>query len=216
MKGAFAIAIIFKNLNLLAGSRKGSPLALGISDNSTFLGSDSVALAPFTKKIIFWRKGDSVFIKENSYQIFNEKFRKVKRQITLSNHSNKNLDKGNFNHFMQKEIYEQPHIIGDSLTRFLDPINKKINIPDVSINWKKIKKINLIACGTSYYACQVATYWIEKYAKINATAHLASEFRYKSFVDDPKETLAIFISQSGETADTLAALKFVKKINVKY
>ena len=116
---------------------------------------------------------------------------------------------------MQKEIYEQPHIIGDSLTRFLDPINKKINIPDLSINWKKIKKINLIACGTSYYACQVATYWIEKYAKINATAHLASEFRYKTFVDDPKETLAIFISQSGETADTLAALKFVKKNKCK-
>ena len=215
LEGAFAIAIIFKNLNLLAGSRKGSPLALGISDNSTFIGSDSVALAPFTKKIIFLEEGDSVFIKANSYQIFNENFKKVKRKITLSSHSSKNLDKGNFNHFMQKEIYEQPHIIGDSLSRFLDPINKKINIPDLKINWKKIKKINLIACGTSYYACQVATYWIEKYAKINATAYLASEYRYKSFVDNPKETLVIFISQSGETADTLAALKFVKKNKCK-
>ena len=95
LEGAFAIAIIFKNLNLLAGSRKGSPLALGISDNSTFIGSDSVALAPFTKKIIFLEEGDSVFVKANSYQIFNEKFKKVKRKITLSSHSNKNLDKGN-------------------------------------------------------------------------------------------------------------------------
>ena len=215
LEGAFAIAIIFKNLNLLAGSRKGSPLALGISDDSTFIGSDSVALAPFTKKIIFLEEGDSVFIENNAYQIFNEEFRKVKRKITLSSHSNKNLDKGNFNHFMQKEIYEQPHIIGDSLTRFLDPINKKISIPDVNINWKDVKKINLIACGTSFYACQVATYWIEKYVNINTIAYLASEFRYKSFVDNPQETLFIFISQSGETADTLAALKFVKKNNCK-
>ena len=115
---------------------------------------------------------------------------------------------------MQKEIYEQPHIIGDSLTRFLDPINKKINIPDVNINWKDVKKINLIACGTSFYACQVATYWIEKYVNINTIAYLASEFRYKSFVDNPQETLFIFISQS-ETADTLAALKFVKKNKCK-
>ena len=156
-----------------------------------------------------------MFIKDHKYQIFDEKFKKVKRKITLSSHSNKNLDKGNFSHFMQKEIYEQPHIIGDSLTRFLDPINKKINIPNLNINWKKIKKVNLVACGTSFYACQVATYWIEKYVKINATAYFASEYRYKSFVENPKETLFIFISQSGETADTLAALRFVKKNKCK-
>ena len=129
--------------------------------------------------------------------------KKLNEKLLLSSHSNKNLDKGNFSHFMQKEIYEQPHIIGDSLTRFLDPINKKINIPNLNINWKKIKKVNLVACGTSFYACQVATYWIEKYVKINATAYFASEYRYKSFVENPKETLFIFISQSGETADTL-------------
>ena len=97
-------------------------------------------------------EGDSVFIEESSFQIFDEDFKKVKRKITTSRHTNKNMEKGNFNHFMQKEIFEQPHIIGDSLTRFLDPINKKINIPDLKINWKKIKKVNLIACGTSFYA----------------------------------------------------------------
>ena len=211
LEGAFAIAIMFKDLNLLAGSRKGSPLALGISDDSTFIGSDSVALAPFTKKIIFLDEGDSVFIKESSFQIFDEDFKKVKRKITTSRHTNKNMEKGNFNHFMQKEIFEQPHIIGDSLTRFLDPINKKINIPDLKINWKKIKKVNLIACGTSFYACQVATYWIEKYVNISANAYLASEYRYKPYIKSSLETLEIFISQSGETADTLAALKFAKK-----
>ena len=211
LEGAFAIAIMFKDLNLLAGSRKGSPLALGISDNSTFIGSDSVALAPFTKKIIFLDEGDSVFIEESSFQIFDEDFKKVKRKITTSRHTNKNMEKGNFNHFMQKEIFEQPHIIGDSLTRFLDPINKKINIPDLKINWKKIKKVNLIACGTSFYACQVATYWIEKYVNISANAYLASEYRYKPYIKSSLETLEIFISQSGETADTLAALKFAKK-----
>ena len=211
LEGAFAIAIMFKDLNLLAGSRKGSTLALGISDDSTFIGSDSVALAPFTKKIIFLDEGDSVFIKESSFQIFDEDFKKVKRKITTSRHTNKNMEKGNFNHFMQKEIFEQPHIIGDSLTRFLDPINKKINIPDLKINWKKIKKVNLIACGTSFYACQVATYWIEKYVNISANAYLASEYRYKPYIKSALETLEIFISQSGETADTLAALKFAKK-----
>ena len=211
LEGAFAIAIMFKDLNLLAGSRKGSPLALGISDDSTFIGSDSVALAPFTKKIIFLDEGDSVFIEESSFQIFDEDFKKVKRKITTSRHTNKNMEKGNFNHFMQKEIFEQPHIIGDSLTRFLDPINKKINIPDLKINWKKIKKVNLIACGTSFYACQVATYWIEKYVNISANAYLASEYRYKPYIKSSLETLEIFISQSGETADTLAALKFAKK-----
>ena len=142
LEGAFAIAIIFKNLNLLlAGSRKGSPLALGISDNSTFLGSDSVALAPFTKKIIFfWKETVSFYKKKTPIKYLTKNLEKLKEKFLYQVIQTKNLDKGNFNHFMQKEIYEQPHIIGDSLTRFLDPINKKINIPDLSINWKKIKK----------------------------------------------------------------------------
>ena len=111
---------------------------------------------------------------------------------------------------MQKEIFEQPLIIGDSLSRFLDPINKRINISDLRIKWKDIKKIELIACGTSYYACQVATYWFEKYLRLSANAFLASEFRYKTYIRS-NGTLSIFISQSGETADTLAALKFAKR-----
>ena len=110
---------------------------------------------------------------------------------------------------MQKEIFEQPLVIGDSLSRFLDPINKTINISNLNINWKKLEKIELIACGTSFYACQIATYWFEKYLNISANAYLASEFRYKNYVKS-KNNLSIFISQSGETADTLAALKYAK------
>ncbi len=211
LEGAFAIAIIFKDLKLLAGARKGSPLAIGISDEATFVGSDSVALAPFTKKIIFLEEGDSVIIKDNSFDIFNENFRKVKRTISYSSYSKNNFDKGNFKHFMEKEIFEQPHIIGDSLSRFLDPINKTINIPQLKVDWAKISKINFIACGTSYFACQVACYWFEKMVGVSCAAHFASEFRYKPMVEKSSNILSIFISQSGETADTLAALRYAKE-----
>jgi len=209
LEGAFAIAILFKNFNLLAGSRRGSPLALGLDSKGTFIGSDAIALAPFTKNICFLDEGDTVFIDRKNYKIYNENFKKVSRSITISSHTGTKFGKGNFNHFMQKEIYEQPHVIGDSLSRFLDPINKRINIPNLKINWKEISRINLIACGTSYYACQIASYWFEKYTGIVSTAYLASEFRYRSYVKD-KNVLSIFISQSGETADTLAALKYAK------
>ena len=214
LEGAFAIAILFKNFNLLAGARRGSPLALGLSDKTTYLGSDSLALAPFTQKIIFMDEGDSVVIEKDKFEIYNKDFKKVKRNITLSSFTGSNLDKGNFDHYMQKEIFEQPLIIGDSLSRFLDPIKKKINILDLKVNWKQISKIDFIACGTSYFACQTATYWFEKYLNLNTNSYLASEFRYKTYVKS-KNTLSIFISQSGETADTLAALKFAKKNDSK-
>ncbi len=210
LDGAFAIAILFKKFNILAGSRRGSPLALGVANGTTFLGSDSLALAPFTQNIIFMDEGDSVIIEEKKFEIFDKNFKKVKRNLTISSFTGSNLDKGNFNHFMQKEIFEQPLIIGDSLTRFLDPINKKINISELNIKWKDLLKIDLVACGTSYYACQTATYWFEKYLNLSSNAFLASEFRYKSYIKS-KNSLSIFISQSGETADTLAALKYAKK-----
>ncbi len=210
LDGAFAIAILFKKFNILAGARRGSPLALGVANETTFLGSDSLALAPFTQNIIFMDEGDSVIIDEKKFEIFDKNFKKVKRNLTISSFTGSNLDKGNFNHFMQKEIFEQPLIIGDSLTRFLDPIKKKINISELNIKWKDLLKIDLVACGTSYYACQTATYWFEKYLNLSSNAFLASEFRYKSYIKS-KNSLSIFISQSGETADTLAALKYAKK-----
>ena len=125
LEGAFAIAILFKSFNLLAGARRGSPLALGLSNGTTYIGSDSLAISPFTQKIIFMDEGDSVIIEKEKFEIFDKKFNKVRRKITVSSFTGSNLKKGNFNHYMQKEIFEQPLIIGDSLSRFLDPLKKK-------------------------------------------------------------------------------------------
>ncbi len=214
LEGAFALAILFRDYKTLIGARRGSPLALGISKNELFLGSDSIAISPFTQKICFLEEGDWVEIKNDSYSVYNSKNKFVKRNITLTSYKDESSGKGNFNHFMQKEIFEQPSVLGDSLSRFIDPIKKKIQLPDFKFNWKKIDNIKLIACGTSYYACLTATYWIQQYTKIRADAELASEFRYKTQVDLPNQ-LCIFISQSGETADTLAALKYAKKYKMK-
>ncbi len=214
LEGAFAIAIVFKNYNILAGARRGSPLAVGLSEKSTFIGSDSLALAPFTQKVIFLDEGDSVIIDDKKYEIYDKNFKKIIRNISISSFTGSNLDKGNFSHFMQKEIFEQPLIIGDSLSRFIDPIKKRLSISDLDIPWSEIRKIDFVACGTSYYACLTATYWFEKYLNIQSDAYLASEFRYKSYVKS-KGKLSIFISQSGETADTLAALKYAKNYKSK-
>ena len=210
LEGAFAIAVLFKNYNLLVGARRGSPLAVGVNDENIYLGSDAIALAPFTQKVCFLEEGDSVFIEENKFKIFNFKHKEIQRNISLTSFTGAGVGKGNFNHFMLKEIYEQPSVIGDSLSRFINPLQKKINIPNLEIDWKRIKKINLVACGTSFYACLTATYWIQKYAKISCSAELASEYRYKELISNNDEQVSIFISQSGETADTLAALRYAK------
>lgn len=214
LEGAFAIAIIFRDYHTLIGARKGSPLALGISKSGFFLGSDSIAIAPYTQNICYLEEGDWVEISKNNYQIFNNKNIKVKREVLLTSYNNKNTGKGNFNHFMQKEIFEQPSVIGDSLSRFINPIKKEIQIPNLEVNWNNITSIKLVACGTSYYACLTATYWFQKYTNTPADAELASEFRYKSQINLPRQ-LCIFISQSGETADTLAALKYAKKYKMQ-
>ena len=214
LEGAFAIAIIFRDYQTLIGARKGSPLALGISKSGFFLGSDSIAIAPYTQNICYLEEGDWVEISKNNYQIFNNKNIKVKREVLLTSYNNKNTGKGNFNHFMQKEIFEQPSVIGDSLSRFINPIKKEIQIPNLEVNWNNITSIKLVACGTSYYACLTATYWFQKYTNTPADAELASEFRYKSQINLPRQ-LCIFISQSGETADTLAALKYAKKYKMQ-
>ena len=214
LDGAFALAILFRDFNILIGARRGSPLALGINKNEIYLGSDSIAISPYTQKICYLEEGDWVVIDEKKFQIYNHNNKKIKRKISLTSYIGKNSNKGNFKHFMQKEIYEQPSVLGDSLSRFINPINKKISIPNLKINWNKIKSIKLIACGTSFYACSTATYWIQKFLKVPADAELASEFRYKSQIELPSQ-LCIFISQSGETADTLAALRYAKKYKMK-
>ena len=138
------LQFLFKDQNLLVGSRKGSPLAIGLTDTSFYLGSDSLALSPFTQKIVYMEEGDSVFISEKNYKIYNSDFKKVVRQISISSFNETGVGKGNFDHYMQKEIFEQPNIIGNSLSRFLDPIKKKINMPELKIRWKSIKKLILL------------------------------------------------------------------------
>lgn len=214
LEGAFSIAVVFKNFDLLIGARKGSPLTFGIGDEKFFLGSDSIALAPFTQRVSFLEEGDWVVIKKNKYQIFDFNNKPINRKISLTSYTGEGVSKGNFNHYMKKEIFEQPSILGDSLSRFIDPIKKFINIPNLKINWKKINEISFVACGTSYYACLTATYWFQKYSNISCTAELASEFRYKELIVK-KNKLTIFISQSGETADSLAALRYVKSKNME-
>ena len=214
LDGAFAIAVIFKNFNVLIGARKGSPLAIGIGNEKNYLGSDSIGLAPFTQKICFLEEGDWVVIKHNNFKIYNNENKTVLRKVCLTSYSGNEVSKGNFNHFMQKEIFEQPSILGDSLSRFIDPIKKSINIPKIKIKWKDIRSITFVACGTSYYACLTATYWFQKISGISCQAELASEFRYKSLIEE-EDKLIIFISQSGETADSLAALKYVKSKKIK-
>ena len=212
LEGAYALVVVSETHPLsLIGVRSGSPLILGVGVGEYYLASDQLALRQVTDRFIFLEEGDSIECRADGISIFNANGSVVQRHQEQMGDKDAVPSKGDYRHFMQKEIFEQPHIIGDSLTRFLDPINKKINIPDLKINWKKIKKVNLIACGTSFYACQVATYWIEKYVNISANAYLASEYRYKPYIKSSLETLEIFISQSGETADTLAALKFAKK-----
>ena len=125
LEGAFAIAVLFRNSNLLVGARRGSPLAFGFNQNKFYLGSDSVALSPFTQKVCFLEEGDSVFITEGSHEVFDNSHNKVERKVSMTSHTGAGVGKGNFNHFMQKEIYEQPSVIGDSLSRFIDPLKKK-------------------------------------------------------------------------------------------
>ena len=214
LEGAFALAILFRDHKKLIGARKGSPLALGISKKTFFLGSDSIAIAPHTQNICYLDEGDWVEINKSSFKIYDSSNNEVNREIQLTSYNNKNSGKGNFNHFMQKEIFEQPSVLGDSLSRFINPTQKTIQIPNLKLNWNKIKSIKFVACGTSYYACLVATYWFQKYSKIPAEAELASEFRYKSQIKLSSQ-LCVFISQSGETADTLAALRHAKKHKMK-
>ena len=214
LEGAFALAILFRDHKKLIGARKGSPLALGISKKTFFLGSDSIAIAPHTQNICYLDEGDWVEINKSSFKIYDSSNNEVNREIQLTSYNNKNSGKGNFNHFMQKEIFEQPSVLGDSLSRFINPTQKTIQIPNLRLNWNKIKSIKFVACGTSYYACLVATYWFQKYSKIPAEAELASEFRYKSQIKLTSQ-LCVFISQSGETADTLAALRHAKNHKMK-
>lgn len=211
LKGAFALAFLFKGHgDLLIGARKGSPLAMGYGDGEMFLGSDAIALAPFTDTISYLEDGDWVEITRASGIIHDVSGVVVKRDVLKSGASSFLVDKANYRHFMAKEIHEQPEVVGHTLARYVDMGTERVALPArLPFDFKDIQRISITACGTASYAGFVAKYWFERFARVPVELDVASEFRYRE-APLRKGDLAIFISQSGETADTLAALRYAK------
>jgi glutamine---fructose-6-phosphate transaminase (isomerizing) len=211
LHGAFAFAILFKDeKDLLIGARQGSPLAVGHGDGEMFLGSDAIALAPFTNKVTYLEDGDWVVLTRHSVQIFDGENKEVLRPMSFSQASSMLVDKGNHRHFMAKEIAEQPEVVGHTLAEYLDFSAQKVRMPEkMAFDFAKLDRISITACGTASYAGLAAKYWFERYARLPVEVDIASEFRYRE-APLSKNGLAIVISQSGETADTLAALRYAK------
>ena len=211
LKGAFALAIVFAGRNdIIIGARKGSPLAVGFGEGEMFLGSDALALAPLTQKIMYLEDGDWVVLTHSSATVYDENGGEVKRPVVQSAASGAMIGKGGYRHFMLKEIYEQPQVIGDTLNTMINQDMDTITLPNVPFDLKEMTRLTIVACGTSYYAGLVGKYWIESIARVPVDIDVASEFRSRRPVME-KGGVALFISQSGETADTLAALRYCKE-----
>jgi glucosamine--fructose-6-phosphate aminotransferase (isomerizing) len=210
LRGAFALAIAFRaHPELLIGARLGSPLVVGYGDGETYLGSDALALAPLTQKIAYLDEGDWVVITGDGTTIYDKDDNEVTREVTTSGATVAEIEKGNYRHFMQKEIFEQPTVVAQTLRSYLRPLEQEVALPQMDFDISGIDRITIVACGTSYYAGMVAKYWFEQFARVPVDIDFASEFRYREPVL-PAGGLALFISQSGETADTLAALRHCK------
>ena len=210
LEGAFAIAVIFAGHDdLMIGARKGSPLAIGYGENEMYLGSDAIALAPFTDRVAYLEDGDWVVLTRTSASIIDASGQEAKRTITRSMASSMLVDKGNHRHFMAKEIHQQPEVIGHTLGHYVDLSKNIVEIPNFDIDFKTLPKLTISACGTAYYAGLVAKYWFERYARLPVEIDVASEMRYREAPMEPGG-LALFISQSGETADTLATLRYCR------
>lgn len=211
LEGAFALAILFAgHEDLMIGARQGSPLAVGFGDGEMFLGSDALALAPLTKKIMYLDDGDWAVLGRGDVQVFDKENLPVDREIRLTELSGALIGKAGHRHFMAKEIYEQPQVIGDTLNGFINPATKVMSLPQLPFDPATLPKVTIVACGTSFYAGLTAKYWFEQVARLPVEVDVASEFRYRS-ADMPKGGMALFISQSGETADTLAALRYARE-----
>tara|TARA_B100000519_G_scaffold195246_2_gene200078 strand:- start:506 stop:2329 length:1824 start_codon:yes stop_codon:yes gene_type:complete len=210
IEGAFALVIMIAGEHdVIFGARRGTPLAVGLGEGEMYLGSDAMALSHLTNKLIYLEEGDWVEMTRESVQVRDENDEDVIRETKLSAVSGAMMGKGNYNHFMQKEIFEQPAVIGDTLHAFINPATQTIKLPDMSFSFSDATRLTIVACGTSYYAGLVAKHWIERYAGLGVDVDVASEFRYRC-PPLPKSGVALFISQSGETLDTLAALRYAK------
>jgi glucosamine--fructose-6-phosphate aminotransferase (isomerizing) len=211
LEGAFALAIIFAGRHdLMIGARRGSPLAVGYGDGEMFLGSDALALAPLTDRICYLEEGDWVELRKTGAKVHDAEDRPVERAVKQTALSGALIGKGEYRHFMQKEIFEQPAVIGDTLQTFLNPLNRNVELPDLGIDLAAISRLTISACGTAYYAGMVAKYWFEQVARQPVEVDIASEFRYRE-APMPDKGVALFISQSGETIDTLEALRYAKR-----
>lgn len=210
LEGAYAVAMVFEGEDdLIIAARQGSPLAIGIGDGEHYIGSDAFSLAPITNKVIYIEDGDWAALSRTSVEIYDMTGNKVDRPVSTTSVSAALVDKGNHRHFMAKEIYEQPDVIGHTLGRYVNAAKASIALPDLPFDLAEVPKITIVACGTAFYAGIVAKYWFEQIARVPVEVDIASEFRYREAAL-PKGGLAIMISQSGETADTLAALRYCK------
>jgi len=212
LKGAFALAFLFQGENdLMIGARRGSPLCLGYGDGEMYLGSDALALAPYTDAISYLDEGDWVVVRRNGAEVHDAAGRVVKRAIIKSNASALLLDKGNHRHFMAKEIHEQPEVVGHTLAHYIDMEAERVVLPGtLPFDFRNIVRMSISACGTAYYAGLIGKYWFERFARLPVEIDVASEFRYREAPFDPGN-LALFVSQSGETADTLATLRYARE-----
>ncbi|MGH6613662.1 glutamine--fructose-6-phosphate transaminase (isomerizing) [Sphingomonas sp.] len=210
LHGAFALGVMFKSEpDLLIGARLGAPLTVGYGDNENYLGSDALALAPLTQRIAYLEEGDWAVITRAAVQVYDRNNDPVKRPIVNSGASGQLMDKGNHRHFMQKEIYEQPVVVAQTLRSYLRPLEEQVALPDMEFDLGSVERVAIVACGTASYVGMIGKYWIEQLARVQVEVDVASEFRYRDPVLTP-DMLGLVISQSGETADTLAALRHMK------
>ena len=210
LHGAFAIAILFRDHpGMIVGARLGAPLTVGLGEGESYLGSDALALAALTQKIAYLEEGDWAVVSDGGVRIFDRSNRPVEREIVTSGASAQRIEKGNHAHYMQKEIFEQPLVVAQTLQSYLRPLEQKVALPDMDFSFADVPRIAIVACGTSFYAGMVAKYWLERFARVPCELDIASEFRYREPILE-EGGLALFISQSGETADTLAALRHAR------
>ncbi len=209
--GAFALGFLFSGEeDLLIGARNGPPLAVGYGNGEMYLGSDAIALAPLTNSISYLEDGDHVVMRRAGAEFFDTNNQPVTRPVIHTSQSAIQVDKGNYRHFMLKEIFEQPEVISHTLAGFINPADGRLAMPGFDLDWNDLSRITICACGTAYIAGLVGKYWLEQLAGICVDIDVASEFRYRE-APLPKDALALFITQSGETADTLAGLRHCKE-----